>query len=83
MQEWARGRPAGQPGCPEAPLYAHSTMTSVRTVTTAPARLQAMLGGRCQLSPIAQGIIHTQAFELMPQVPHDIKAGRIIDDRGM
>ena len=59
MQDWARGRLAGQPGSYEAPLYAHTAMTSVRTVTTAPAHLQAMLGSRCQLSPIAQATIHT------------------------
>ncbi|CAK0784484.1 hypothetical protein CVIRNUC_007688 [Coccomyxa viridis] len=48
MQEWAQGRPARQLGSYEAPLYAHSAMTSTRTVTTAPAHLQAMLGGRSQ-----------------------------------
>ena len=79
----AWGHLPGQLGSPEAPLYAHSAMTSMRTVTTAPAHLQATLGGRCQLSPIAQGTIHTQASDLMPQVPHDIKAGASIEDRGM
>ena len=74
MQEWAQGRPARQPGSYETPLYAHSAMTSTRTVTTAPAHLQAMLGGRCHLSPFAPGIIKSQASDPMPQVPHDISA---------